>query len=462
MGSAMTARAPAHVPEAERAVVGAVLLRPDAWFEVDLAADEFWLPELRLTYATIADLVADGEPVDPLTVAARMAGRPSALSAEQLLELVAGASGSYNVAAWARIVRDKAIERAVRRAAAEIESSDLEGLELAAEAARWITAAQPGARIESAKSAREICAEVLEAIGRRRAGGKREGLTTGASEVDDYLAIDRGGVLIIAGRPSMGKSAVAQWLVEQSLEQGERALVFSTESSRGQYVGRSLSRATRINSRRIMLGALRAEELEAVQRAAGEVSARHFWVDDRTSDVLAMVRKIRRAKAVDRVSLVVVDHLQEVTHRRHRGDDTGRVEAILTELRDACREEPSAYLVIVSQLNREVERRESKRPILADLRQSGRIEEIADGILLLYRPAYYDRTADDGLLEAAVAKMRDGVTGALQFAWDPKLGQCLGPMAQDWRRSDGNETGGGKGGGEFVGPDRYDNRADLA
>jgi len=449
-----------HNAEAERAVIASILLRPEVWFELDLGAEEFFLPELRATYAAIAELVADGVAVDPITVAARMKGRRGGtLDEVQLGELVAGAASSFNVQAHARIVRDKAIERDVRRAAAEIVASPLEGLELAAESVRLINSAQPGARTESVRSSREVCLELLEHIDRRRKGGKREGLTTGAREVDEYLALSKGGVLVIAGRPSMGKSAVAQWLVDRAVDEGERALAFSTESSREQWWGRALSRATRINSRRILLGALRGDELEAVQTAADVAGRRPIWIDDRTNDVSLMTRKIRRAKAIDGVSLVLVDHLQEVTNKRHRGDSVERLDSILAELRDACREEPSAYLVIVSQLNREVERREGKRPILADLRQSGRIEEVADGIMLLYRPAYYDRTADAGSLECAVAKMRDGVTGPILFGWDDKLGHCVGPLAQDWKRND-EDNGDGAKAREYR--DHYTDRADLA
>jgi replicative DNA helicase len=326
-------------------------------------------------------------------------------------------------------VREAAIDRAVRGIARQVAASHEFGYGLLAEAQRRVLEIKDHSIRASVHAVEDVCGEVLRAMEERRAGNAPSGLATGVPEFDSYLNLAPGGLIVIAGRPSMGKSSFGQWLTHRLLEQGERVLVFTTESHRAEYTARFLSRLSGVNPMGISRGNLGWEGSQRVKEAADKLRALPLFIDDTTLELPQIVRQIRRAKSHHGVTAVVLDHLQEVTHSKLQARDQELVNATLREVRAVAREDPKLYTVIVSQLNRAVESREGKRPIMADLRASGKIEEVADMILLLFRGAYYFPESDEALLEIAVAKNRNGTTGVLKFAWDGANGHCLGPLA---------------------------------
>lgn len=418
-----------HNAEAEAAVVGSLMLRNQSLFDFQLSTADFYDPHCRATYGAIVELLADGEVADPITIEAKLGDRSPPI--EKLLEYSNAIPTTENVRYYAKLVREKRIERDVRRAAFEIYRSQTEGAALADEAQKALVGlGGTFERDRPATSIGDICDEVIAEVQRRKAGEKPAGLVSGFPEIDEYLAVSKGGVIVFAGRPSMGKSATAQFFADAIEAQGERVLVFSTESARIEYGQRRLSFATDINSRRIARGHVSFDEVQRLKAARDKAKDRALWVDDHAFEIESIVRQIRRYKAQEGITAVIVDHIQEVSVGRSRSR-MDAINTILEQLRAVAREDPKLYLILLSQLNRNVESRENKRPLLSDLRDSGRIEEIADMILLFFRQYYYDKEkGDPDILDALVAKNRNGPTGAIRMVWDNDLGHCRGPYAK--------------------------------
>jgi replicative DNA helicase len=420
---------PRTLETAEKAVLGSLMLHPRLVWDIDLSTRDFIDPSRGAVYGAIAELSQDGQAADPIVIESRLKGRYR-ITAEDILEFTNHVTVTSAITRHAQIVKAKAIEREVRRRCHEVLKSDAEGEELLAYAQKTLFELQVSGDAGDAKSAAEIVVDLMAELERRRKGEAPSGLSTSVDEFDHYLTLAPGGVLVIAGRPSMGKTALVRWLLMRVIGDldRERALVFSTESHRDDFLLPYVSQLCGVNSRTIKHGSIGWEQASTVKEAAQKIKGWPLWVDDLHSDIADITRQVRRFKARHGITLVVLDHLQEVISRG-RMKDMDVINAALTELRSVCREEPQTYLVIVSQLNRHVESRENKRPMISDLRASGKIEEVADAILLVYRAAYYFKEEDPSLLEAAWAKNRNGPTGKTEFAWDDAFGQVIGPRA---------------------------------
>ena len=444
---------------AEENVLGSLILKPDLIWELpELSTTDFWLPQHQAVYAAIAECHMEGDRVEILRLESMLKGRHGC-TLDFLMGLTAKVVSTETAPFHADMLRSKAIERDVRKRASEIAISHLEGEDLLAEAQRSLLEVNTKKSDSDAAQIGDVANAIVERVKRIRAGEKLpSGLRTGIPEFDYFLTLNPGEVLTFAGRPSMGKSAMTRWFIWQCVQMGERVLVFTTESHRETFTNQFLGMLSGVNSRQIARGDLEGWEMDLVDEARVLLRESPIFIDDVHKDVSKVGRQVRRYKARKQITMVVFDHLQEARNKEIRGHKkTEIIDSAVEGLRDVCTENPKCYLVLDSQLNRDVEKNDDKRPMMSNLKQSGTIEEVSDGVVLFYRAKQYYPDADESVLETTWAKNRNGPVGNMPVAWDYDNGQALGPLATEWSRTTPKpkET-------EPLNYDQYADRADLA
>jgi replicative DNA helicase len=421
-------RLPPQDVDAERSVLGAMLLEEGAVAETMalIKPDEFYRPAHGHIFAAMTALYERSEPIDEITVAAQ-------LQLGQQLEVVGGATylagltdsvpTAANVAYYARIVHNRALTRRLISAATAIAGSGYEG-----KGDIDVLLDEAEAKIFEITSARdhrsfvpldEIVKDAFKLI--MSAYDRKEsitGLTTGFTDLDDKTSgLQASDLIIVAGRPSMGKTAFALGVAQNSaITTKTPVAVFSLEMSKEQLVMRMMCSEARIDSQRMRRGMLKDQEWSKLAQAAGLLTAAPVYIDDTGSiSVLEMRAKARRLQAEKGLGLVVVDYLQLM---RGRSGSEGREREISEISRGlkALAKELSVPVMALSQLNRSLEQRQDKRPVLSDLRESGAIEQDADVICFVYRDEYYNPdTEDKGVAEIIIGKQRNGPTDTVKL-----------------------------------------------
>jgi replicative DNA helicase len=418
---------------AERAIVGSLLLRPFEYHSIGaLTHKEFALPDCRRAYQAIERLWADG--VTPGVVAIvdwTESEKGRALPFEEVDGITRYTTNCIELGRAVEIVRQAALDRRVRLAAQALAQSPKRGEKLLSEAMtafNGLGAGDDDGAILLTHAIRDVTikAEQLE-----KGEGAEFIISTGVAGVDAKVHMERGGVLVVAGRPSMGKSALMLWLVDQWAKRGERILMFTTETGASGVARRFLAMETKLNSRSFGYGNDSNETWSRVTSGAAALHGHPVWIDDQSDNGADIARRIRYHRQRDGITIVVIDHIQECIP----GDDPRKeINQLIASVRSACREAPRIGLVLVSQLARRVESRDNRIPIMSDLKESGKIEETADSVLLAFRPSYYakdckrykDHSQDEMWL--SVAKNRDGATGWLKMSWDSARGQVRGVL----------------------------------
>jgi replicative DNA helicase len=284
----------------------------------------------------------------------------------------------------------------------------------------------PGAtpKSKSMRRAVDIATDYLTALNERNASGKKHYMSSGFKDVDKKIGgwLHEGHLIVVAGRPAMGKSAFAQQVAEQAAELNDRTTIFvSLEMSSYELIERSISRRSGIPVPVLKLGVLRDDQWSSITMAMSRISVMPMMIDDASFDINSLVSKIKAAAAgleasgLPPIGLVVVDYLQLVTGKGiNRTLEIGQVTGGLKQLA----KELQAPVMALSQLNRAVEGRNDKRPGMADLRESGSIEQDADLVMFLYRDEYYDeKSRDKGMAEVIVSKNRHGETSTVKLAF---------------------------------------------
>lgn len=424
---------PAH-ESAEKAVIGSMLLRPMEFHSLDINAKDLTLPDCRRIFQAMAALWDEGITPDAIAVAdwtERSMGR--ALDAADVADMTRHAANQLEVAHGAKIIARHALDRRVRLVAQSINVSDASGDDLLAEAMTAFNGLSEGTG-RGAILLTDAIGELLEESERRTKGDGGSQILTGMKVFDDWVGLERGGVLTVAGRPSMGKSALVLWMINQWALHGERILLFSTETGSAGVARRFLAKEARVNSRHFGHGDDSQEMWCSLHGAASRLHPLPIWIDDESDSAATIARTIRLHRQQDNISVVVIDHIQECIE----GDEPrNEINKLLSVVRSACRESPKLGLVLVSQLSRRVESRENRKPQMSDLKESGKIEETSDGVLLAFRPYYYadvskqfkDESKEQMWLN--IAKNRDGKTGWLKMVWDHNRGQVVGPLKED-------------------------------
>lgn len=420
-----------HNIDAERALLGSLLIDEDAYHDVAdvVSGRDFYRAHHAEIFNAIESLARRGAAVDYLTVNASLTGKPAPEGGWDvyLLELVNYVPTSINAAEYGRIVEETATRRRVIHAAGAIAKSayDQTGelkMQLA-QAETLLFEARGNRDYRSVGKPEDYMSEYIDHMDHLIDSEESPGIPTGLIDLDRILlGLQRPYQYVLAARPGMGKSAmVTTILAHAAIKLKKRILIFSLEMSKRQIVNRIISGMTKIDSEKVQFPKrLNPDELQLVNRAAGMISQSQLYIDDspglNATEMRARAMKIYAEFGLD---LVVVDHMHLMAPVRNLNNsvtETGETSAALMAMYKAL-DVPG---LTVAQLSRGVENRANKRPILSDLRESGRIEENAYGVMFLYRDGYYDETADQTAAEIITAKNRDGATGTAHLYWDAR------------------------------------------
>lgn len=427
-------RIPPHSVEAEQSVLGALMLDERAWEVVsdNTRDNDFYRHDHRLIYRAISHLVAQEQPVDVVTVAEELEERGQLGTiggADYLSRLVDITPSIDNSAAYAEIVRERAQQRRLIEASSDImdkayEPDGATALDLLSDAEKAIAEIAEGNRKDGGP---QIIAPVLkstldhlDALFNQPDG--LSGLTTGFIEIDNRTSgLQKADLVIVAARPSMGKTTYAMNLVENALLAKKRpCLVFSMEMPSESIVMRMLSSAGRIDQTRIRSGKLVEEDFSKLSAAVNVLKDLPLYIDDTPAltpqELRARARKIYRENNND-LAMIMVDYLQLM---QISGKSEGRTQEIseISRSLKAIAKEFNCPVVALSQLNRSLEQRPNKRPVMSDLRESGAIEQDADIIQFIYRDEVYNEdTPDKGVAELITGKHRNGPIGTDRLAF---------------------------------------------
>ncbi|GIW40080.1 MAG: replicative DNA helicase [Candidatus Binatia bacterium] len=432
-------RLPPHNLEAEEAVLGGLLLDNDLVEEVVelVGPEDFYRSAHRKIMRAILELNAQGEPVDLVTLsdALRRRGELQEVGgAAYLAELAERVPSAANVAHYARIVRECSILRGLIHTATEIAAGGYDpGLDVDQfldQAEQRIFAISERKVRPSFFRLRELMVQSMKTI--EQLYERKEAITgvpTGFLDLDRMTAgLQPGDLVVVAGRPSMGKTAFALDVARHAAAEAQVGVAFfSLEMSKEQLVLRLLCSEARMDHSQVRSGRFPASEFPRLALAAGKLAELPIFIDDTPAmNVLELRAKARRLKRTPeaRLGLVVVDYLQLMKASPLEGrKEQNREQEIASISRSlkALAKELDVPVLALSQLNRQVEQRSDKRPAVADLRESGAIEQDADVILLLYRPCVYDRNADVHAAEVIVGKQRNGPTGTVPLVFFPEF-----------------------------------------
>jgi replicative DNA helicase len=425
----LDAPAPPHSIEAEQAVLGGLLLDPQAWDNVADAVtrEDFYRPDHRLIFDAIASLAGDAKPCDVVTVSQHLEriGKLEAAGGLAYLSAVARDTPSAaNVRAYADIVRERSLLRQLIRAGTDIASAVFNNdgqtaRELVDRAEQQVFEIAEGSfrRREGAVAVRQLLPGVIDQIDEwHNNPDKLRGLPTGFTEFDKLTGgLRPGDLVIIAGRPSMGKTTLAINMAEYAaVHPGTRASVaiFSMEMPSEQVITRMLASIGGVPLNSLRSGKISDDDWVRITGATSQLSEAKIFVDEAPAlNPTELRARARRVKREHGLSLIVVDYLQLMQVPGTQDNRATEIAEISRGLK-ALAKELSVPVIALSQLNRGVEQREHKKPVMSDLRESGAIEQDADMILLIYREEVYDRnTTKKGIAEIDLVKHRNGEIG---------------------------------------------------
>jgi replicative DNA helicase len=425
------ARVPPHNLQAEESLLGAMLLSRDAIVsavEVQLDADDFYKPSHGHIYDAITSLYAQGEPADPVTVADQLA-RSDLLEAvggaSVLISLQAGTPAIGNAGRYARIVEEHALLRrliAVAGDIAEIGYSQPDDIAGAVDQAEALVFDVAERRVTDSISAlRDLLGphlDHLEALFEHDEAVT--GVPTGFIDLDQQLAgLQPSNLIIVGGRPGTGKTSLALGMAAHAAMAAHTpVLIFSLEMSHQELTHRLLSSEARVDATRMRNGRLLDADWPKITNAIGRLAEADIYIDDNPRLTVMEIRaKARRLKSRHGLGMIVVDYLQLMSGRSAAENRQVEVSEISRGLKILARE-LEVPVVALSQLSRNLESRADKRPVLADLRESGSLEQDADVVIFIYRDEVYNRDSPDrGTAEIIVAKHRNGPTGVTNLAF---------------------------------------------
>jgi replicative DNA helicase len=426
-------RVPPHSIDAEQAVLGGLMLDEHAWERIadKLDEEDFYRRDHRLIFRAIGDLASKNQPCDAVTLGEWFESNASADEVggvAYVIQLANTTPSAANILAYAGIVREKSVLRQLIEAGTQIVSDGFqpEGRTseeiLGAAETRVFHIAETGAR--GKKSYVEMRAAVHEAfqILSRRYESKDAvtGLATGFADLDEMTSgLQPSDLIIVAARPSMGKTALAVNMAEHAALKSRKAVaIFSMEMSASQLAFRLISSLGRIDQQHLRNGDLAEEDWPRVTSAITLLSETKILIDDTPALSPAELRaRARRMKRQYDIGLIVVDYLQLMAVPGNKENRATEISEITRGLK-ALAKELNIPVIALSQLNRSLEQRTDKRPVMADLRESGAIEQDADVILFIYRDEYYDKeSADKGLAEIIIGKQRNGPTGTVKLTF---------------------------------------------
>lgn len=447
MANSSPERIPPHNREAEISVLGSVLINSEVFLDVAEAckAEDFYEEAHREIFSAISELHLESKPVDLVTVSERLTKRHSleAVGGRAYIASLADAvPTSANAKEYAQIVHQKASLRSLIGAAGDIVKScyaqETEPEKILDEAEASILAIAQTREGSSTLSIGEVLnlnlSSILEA---KKNGGIIPGLTTGFKSLDlKTSGLAKGDFVVVAARPSMGKTAFAINIAQSAaLKAGARVVVFSLEMTKEQLGMRMLSMEARVDSKKLKTGSVSSDDLDDINKAIERLSSIDIVIDDTPGiGVMEIRNKCRRLAAKKPLDLVVIDYLQMMTMGKSFDNRQQEVSTISRYLKQLARE-LKCPVICLSQLSRAVETRQGKHiPVLSDLRESGAIEQDADIVMFLYRDDYYkDKDAEpSNTCDIIIAKNRNGETGVVTLTWLPRFTKFADMELQDF------------------------------
>ncbi len=428
-------RLPPHSIEAEEAVLGSLLIDPDAIFDVAtfLKPESFYSAKNKWVYEAILSLNDRREPLDlvTLTEELRRRGHLEEIGGEAyIISLLHAVPTAINAESYGRLVEATAVRRQMIKAASDIanlaynEAEDINVVIDRAEQALFSISEERTTR--DLVPIRHIASQYLERIQELHARGDDViGVPTGFTDLDRLLGgLNKSDLIIIAARPGMGKTSLQNAIALTAARRyNKRVAIFNLEMSGEQLVQRMIAAETRIDSQRLRRGDLHENEWPIFMEAIGRLSETRIFIDDTPSITPNQLRtKCRRLYAEHGLDLVMIDYLQLMQAERSSNNRVMEISEISRALKGLARE-LDVPVVAAAQLSRAVEQRQDKRPQLSDLRDSGSIEQDADIVLFIYRDEYYnpDTTERPNIAEVAIAKHRNGPTGTVDLFWHGQL-----------------------------------------
>ncbi|MFZ5917077.1 MAG: replicative DNA helicase [Chloroflexota bacterium] len=422
-----------HNTEAEEAVLGALLIDPDAIFRVApfLNPEDFFIERNGWVYEAILSLHDRREAVDFVTLCDELE-RNNRLEevggAAYITQLINAVPTSIHAEHYGHIVERAAVRRRLIRAATEIAAlgyEEAEDIEQVVDRAEQILFGVSQRRLaRDLVPIRQVISEYYDRIDYLyRHGDEMIGVPTGFLRIDRLLGgLQKSDLVIVAARPAMGKTSLALNIAHNAALKNQRIAIFSLEMSNEQLVQRLIASETGISSHRLRTGKLMENEWDKFAQATSILSDQHIFIDDTPSiSAMQMRTKCRRLHAEHGLDLIIVDYLQ-LMQGDHRSENRVQEISYISRMLKGLARELNVPLLAASQLSRAVEQRGDKHPVLSDLRESGSIEQDADIVMFIYREEVYDpETPLKNIAEVVVAKHRHGPTGTVELFFEKEL-----------------------------------------
>lgn len=444
-------RIPPQNIDSEKALLGSIMLRPDAIYEIveTIEAEDFYAEKHRIIFQTMITLLSKNDPIDLLSLSAKLSERKALDQiggSSYLTELVNSVPSSSNVAYYAIIVHNKSMLRKLIAAAdhiSEMSFSETHELEhVLDEAEKRMFGVTSSPKTQKFVQLKDTLGEAWERIDHlHKTSGEIRGVPSGFRDLDAKLAgFQKSDLIILAARPSMGKTALALDIARQAATLHNTSVgIFSLEMSSQQLVDRMLASESRVDAWKLRVGKLSMdEEFSKLRDAMDKLSKAPIFIDDMPGNSIVKMRSVaRRLKSEHNLGLIIVDYLQLMMPTKNYDSMVNQVTEISRSLKNLARE-LDVPVIALSQLSRAVEAR-GGRPRLSDLRDSGSIEQDADVVMFIHREdKYNDNSEKPNIAEIMIEKHRNGPTGKIELYFDDKKTTFLSV-----EKSDFEDLGGG-------------------
>lgn len=433
MDEALIKRILPHNTEAEQSVIGSMIMNKDAIVTASeiITGEDFYQQQYGIVFDTMVELFNEGKPVDLITLQDRLMEKdlpPEVSSMEFVAELMSSLPTSVNAKTYAEIVKEKSMLRKMIKTMEEITNTCYLGKErvqdIMEDTEKKIFDLVQRKSNEEFVPIRQVVLNAIEKIEKSsRTKGSVTGIPTGFVDLDYQMSgFQPSDLILVAARPSMGKTAfvlnIAQYM---AFRKDVTVAIFSLEMSKEQLVNRLISQHSMVSSQKMRAGELNESEWEKIVETADIIGNSNIVIDDTPSITIGDLRsKCRKFKLEKDIQLVVIDYLQLMRGNGNYPSREQEIADISRSLKGIARE-LNIPVVALSQLNRSVESRPDHRPIMADLRESGSIEQDADVVMLLSRKYNKeDETEDRNTIIVDVAKQRNGPVGAIELLWLPE------------------------------------------
>ena len=422
-----------HSIDAEQSVIGAMLMDAEAIEAASemLKEDDFYARQYGVLFTAIVEMHRKGLAVDPVTLQTRLREMnlpPEVYSNRIIMDLITIVPTSANIKSYARIVAEKSSLRKLIRASEEIagacytQKDELETIMDQAE--KKIFEISQRRDSSGFVPIRQIVLNAMDNIEyASHIKGNVTGLSTGFTDLDSRTAgFQPSDFILIAARPSMGKTALALNIAQHAVLKENRCVaIFSLEMSKEQLTNRLFSMESHVDAQKIRTGDLSEQEWAELLESAGSIGESRLIIDDTPAITVQEMRsKCRKYKMEFGLEMVIIDYLQLMSGSGKSGESRQQEISEISRSLKALARELNVPVISLSQLSRAVESRPNHRPMLSDLRESGAIEQDADVVMFIYRDDYYNQDSDKkGIAEIIIAKQRNGPTGTVELSWQP-------------------------------------------